>query len=73
MATTFFQHNISGSRKLYPALTTQFCVQKRASHVKVPLCFMKRFDITVENPLEGCIVKDVVYFNLALPFSLDIL
>lgn len=34
---------------------------------------MKTFDIIVENPLEGCIVKDVVYFNLALPFSLDIL
>lgn len=34
---------------------------------------MKKFDVIVENLLEGCIVKDVIYFNLALPFSLDIL
>lgn len=72
MVTPFFQHNASGNWKQYPALSTQFSLQKRASHVKVPLCLMKKFDISVENPLEGCIVKDVINFNLALPFSLDI-
>lgn len=58
------------NQKLYPALITQFCPQKMTSHVKFPLCFTNIFTINVGNPFEGYIVRGVIYFSLALPFSL---
>lgn len=55
------------------ALSTQFCPQKMTSCVKFPLWFTKIFTINVGNPFEGFMVRDVIYFSLALPFFLYIL
>lgn len=42
-------------------------------HVKFPLWFTKIFTINVGNPIKGYMVGDVIYFSLALPFSLYVL
>lgn len=43
------------------------------SCVKFPLWFTKIFTINVGNPFEGFMVRNVINFSLALPFSLYIL
>lgn len=62
----------SGTRNADPALSTQCCPQKMASHVKFPLCFTRKSSVNAGNLFEGYVTRDVISFTRALPPFPDI-